>query len=209
MSDNPTGYPREAIQAYLEKLLKEGALEGAPVETPEDAALALGISFSETALNVRDMAGYLEFIDRVYGRIVADSLRSYAQRPDEQIKVSAFRSGSLEMVFQEVLANMDTVSATILIGLMLKYLPAAIESLAAAYKDYEEARLIRLLREQLRKEMLKDESMKALDSKDLEELSEYIDSIYQIEARNMPKMLRFSEDAVEGIQFWISQLDTD
>jgi len=201
MNESQITFPQGAIHAYLQTLF--------PESVPENAALVLGIRFIESGINVRDMAGYLDFIDRVYGRLVTDGLRSYAQRPNEQIRVSTFRSSSLEMIFQEVLANIDAVSATILIGLMLKYIPAALESLAAAYKDYEEARLTRLRREQLRKEMIKDKHLKALDSQSLDQLSEYIDSIYQIEARNMPKMLRFSEDAVEGIQFWISQLDTE
>ena len=105
------------------------------------------------------------------------------------------------MVFQEMLANLDKVSATVLVGLLLKFLPAAIESLSAAYKDYQEAQLTKLRREKLCQEMEKDQDLKNLDNHGLNLLVAYLDQTYQSEKRTLPSACRFADKYVKKIQY--------
>ena len=197
MTQKITAYPHEAVEELTRLIVPEGAAG--------DDRIELTISFGEAGLNVRDLSGYLEFIDRAYGRLVSEEFRSYAQRPTEQIQVTEFRPGSVEMIFQEVLANADKVSSTILVGILLKYLPAAIESLAAAFKDFEEARLIRLRREKLRKKLQQDQELKRLSSDSLEQLVVYLDMIYQLEHRNLPPARRFAEKYMQLLQISVKK----
>jgi hypothetical protein len=171
-----------------------------PAGMPDEAAFELAISLNDADLNVREMAGYLGFIDRVYGRLISGGLRSYARRPDEQIQVTEFRAGSLEMIFQELMANADAVSATIIVGLILKYLPDVIESLASAYKDVQEGRLMSLQREQLRAKMERDNALEKLKAEEKDQLADDLISIYRIEQRALPAAGRFAEKYVRMIR---------
>lgn len=193
MPQKSTPYPEEILESLVQNLIK--------AQPPVTDRLELVISIAEVDLNLRDLSGYLELIDRVYGRLIADGLRSYAQLPSEQIRITAVRSGSFEMVFQEMLLNMDKVSATVLIGLLLKYLPAAVESLSAAYKDYQEAQLTKLRREKLRQEMEEDQDLKNLEVHGLNLLAAYLDQTYQSEKRTLPSAGRFAEKYVQRIRY--------
>lgn len=189
-------YPQDSLNALREAITQSAK--------PMDNYLELSIQFNAQDLNVREMAAYLEFLDRVYGRIVSDGLRSYAQRPEEQIQVNQFRSGSLEMIFQELITNLDKVSATIILGLVLKYLPDVLESLTTAYKNIEETKLIRLQREQLRKKLQEEEQLKSLKNQELNQLAGYLCEIYRIEQRHLPAAGRFADKYVQEIRMILS-----
>jgi len=193
MPQKSNPYPDEILESLVQNLIKS--------QPQVTDCLELVVSIAEVDLNLRDLSGYLDLADRVYGRLVTDGLRSYAQLPSKQIRITEVRSGSFEMVFQEMLANMDKVSATVLVGLLLKYLPAAFESLSAAYKDYQEAQLTKLRREKLRQEMEKDQDLKNLDYHGLDLLVAYLDQTYQSEKRTLPSACRFAEKYVQKISF--------
>ena len=193
MPQKSNPYPDEILESLVQNLIKS--------QPQVTDCLELVVSIAEVDLNLRDLSGYLDLADRVYGRLVTDGLRSYAQLPSKQIRITEVRSGSFEMVFQEMLANMDKVSATVLVGLLLKYLPAAVESLSAAYKDYQEAQLTKLRREKLRQEMEKDQDLKNLDYHGLDLLVAYLDQTYQSEKRTLPSACRFAEKYVQKISF--------
>lgn len=171
-----------------------------PVHRGEADLVHLEIQVEESGLNVRDLSAYMAFMDRVYGRLVSGELRRYAQLPSEQIEISEIKSGSWEMIFQELMINVDKVSATILLGLVLKYLPDVIHSLSGAYKDIQEARLIQLQREALRRELEKEDELKELKPDEREELAVLLESIYRAENRSLPAAGRFAEGSIKSIR---------
>ena len=179
---------------------KGGRVFVLPKGIDESQSIRLSIQIDESGVNVRDMSGYLAFIDRVYGRLTSDGLRSYAQLPKQQIQVAEIKPGSWELVFQELIGNIDKVSATLLLGLVLRYLPEMIKSLTGAYKDYEEARLLRLQREKLLKELEDEKEVEILSSKEREQLADTLTQIYQLEQRHLPAAGRFSERYVKSIK---------
>lgn len=182
---------------------EQGRFQLIPQDAAGEAAFELAVSIEESGLNVRDLSAYLGFIDRVYGRLVSQELRSYAQLPTEQIEVMEIKSGSWEMIFQEILINADKVSAAVILGLILKYLPDVIQSLAGAYKDIQEAHLIQLQRQKLIKELEKEAGLEQLNTSEREQLAAQIESIYRIEQRSLPAAGRFASKYVKAIRMQI------
>jgi len=175
----------------------------APINAGERDQVQLEVQVEDSEVNVRDLAAYLGLMDRVYGRLVSGELRRYAQMPAEQIEVSQFKTGSWEMIFQELVVNVDKVSATILLGLVLKYLPDVIHSLSGAYKDIQEARLMQLQREALQRELDEQDELKTLKQVEREELAGLLESIYRAESRSLPAAGRFAQKSIKSIQMRI------
>lgn len=175
-----------------------------PEELPPDALVQLVIRVDDTDLIVRDFAAYLDLVDRVFGRLSTSDLPSYAQRPAIQLKAS-FRPGSLEIILQAVASQSDTITALVILRLVLKYVPAALKDFASAYREVEEARYTRARRKKLREAATDDLDLGTLESKQRNELVQYLDSVYLREDRLIPAVRRFSINHVREMFFRIKR----
>jgi hypothetical protein len=170
-------YPQEVIDQLERNFLPPGA-------GPEDI-LELTVSVDDSNLRVRGFSAFLGFIDRAYGRLSPRGIRSYAQKHEEQLTISRVQPGSLEMLLEALAQNKEALTGLVILGMALKYLPAVFESLASAYRDYEEARYTRERRRQLMKQIEADEQAKALEKRQKEQLAELLDRLYAAERDNL------------------------
>ena len=134
-----------------------------PEDAPSDASIQLIIMMNDSDVNIREFSAYLSVIDKTYGRLSPQGLASYSQTPYAQLAVS-FRQGSLDVILSALLSHIDSVTAIVVLRYLLKYLPTGLKEVAAAYRDYEEGRLVRERRRQLREEVKKDQELTMLDN---------------------------------------------
>lgn len=122
---------------------------------PELSTVQLEIRADASGFRLRSFGAYLHLVDRFYGRQDTRGLRSYAQRPWDQLELSEIRLGSIELV---VSAGLDFVSQhhLVLTWILLRGIPhagraisQAIGHFASAYHDYEAGRLARAQRKGL------------------------------------------------------------
>jgi hypothetical protein len=186
MQDAP--FPESALEE-VEKLLF-------PTGVPAEGLLELVIIVEDHDLRVRGFSELLGFVDRTYGRLSPRGIRSYARREDEQVRISRVRSGSYELIIETLANNTDAVTSLVLISLLVKYLPGALESLAATYKDYEEARFTREKRKQLRKQIEADENLQSLSRNKQDQLVRYLDYLYERDRKHLKNVGEFSKRSV-------------
>jgi len=158
--------------------------------------LELVIIVEDHDLSVRGFSELLGFVDRTYGRLSPRGIRSYARREDEQVRISEVRSGSYELIIETLANNTDAVTSLVTISLLVKYLPGALESLAASYRDYEEAKFIREKRKQLRNQIENDEKLKSLDRNKQNQLVRYLDYLYDRDRKHLKSVGKFSKRSV-------------
>jgi len=199
------GYlPARSPERLPKRVAEQVARGSLPNDLPPDALVELVIRVDDTDLIVRDFAAYLELADRVFGRLTTSDLPSYAQRPAIQLKAS-FRTGSLEIILEAVASQSDTITALVILRLVLKYVPAALKDFASAYREVEEARYTRARRKKLREAATDDQDLGGLESKQRNELVQFLDAVYVKEERVLPAARRFSMQHVREIFFRISR----
>jgi hypothetical protein len=170
-----------------------------PEDTPPESHLELVISMDDTTLRVRGLAAFLEFIDRVYGRLDPRGLRSYAHRPQEHIRIREVRTGSFELIFAELLAQSDKVTALLIVYILMKNLPDILKSLAQAYKDLEEARFTRKRREILEEQLRKNPDTQKLKSQERQQVAGYLDEILTAEREAISQVGEFTQEHIKYI----------
>jgi hypothetical protein len=178
-----------------------------PEDTPPESHLELVISLDDTALRVRGLAAFLEFIDRVYGRLDPRGLRSYAHRPQEHIRIREVRPGSFELIFAELLAQSDKVTALLIVYILIKNLPDVLKSLAQAYKDLEEARFTRKRREILEEELRKNPDTQKLKLQECQQVAGYLDEILTAERETISQVGEFTEQHIKYISLHLEQME--
>lgn len=178
-------YPRVPAIRTPRKALDDLRNMTVPVNTPSDAIMNLVIRIDQAHINVRELTAYLDFIERTYGRLTVGGLTSYAQKREIQLEISSVRSGSIEIIISELIANSDNVTRIIIVYLLLKYVPSG-------YRDYEEARLMRERRKQLREQIRIDAETSALDRERSNQLVRFLDTLYQQETNRTPRVRRFA-----------------
>jgi hypothetical protein len=188
MDSKNVPYPRLALEE-VEKLLF-------PTGVPAEGLLELVIIVEDHDLRVRGFSELLGFVDRTYGRLSPRGIRSYARREDEQVRISRVRSGSYELIIETLANNTDAVTSLVLISLLVKYLPGALESLAASYRDYEEAKFTREKRKQLRKQIEADENLQSLSRNKQDQLVRYLDYLYERDRKHLKNVGKFSKQSV-------------
>lgn len=193
--------PRKALYEFRDAII--------PVDTAPGTVADLIIRTDQNDLNVRELSAYLSFVDRMYGRLTPQGLHSYAQRREVQVRFDSIRTGSLEMVISEVVANSEGVTRLIILYLLLKHLPTGLATTATAYRDYEEGRLARERRKQLREQVQEDEELAALDRRRKNDLIRFLDTCYQQEQRQTPRVRRFSVKYVQRIVLQFRMRDGD
>jgi len=87
--------------------------------------------------------------------------------------------------------------------LYYKYLPGIVESLSAAYKNYEEGRLLRVRRKMLRGQISNDPDVEMLSKSRKDQLTLVIDELLVRARRILPKASRFSRTYVRKISIRI------
>lgn len=160
----------------------------------------LQIELDDTGLIVRGFANYLELIDRFYGRLYPRGFRSYAHRPDDQVEFAEVRPGSFELVISEILAQSDTVAPVLVLYLLLKYLPEFLKSVVSVYKDFEEAKYLKVRRENLQQQMQAETEIDNIDQDQRQELVELIDGIYIAECDTIRRSINFIESRFRAIK---------
>ncbi len=188
MDSKPAPYPKLALEE-VEKLLF-------PTGVPAEGLLELVIIVEDHDLRVRGFSELLGFVDRTYGRLSPRGIRSYARREDEQVRISEVRSGSYELIIETLANNTEAVTSLVMISLLIKYLPGALESLAASYRDYEEARYTQEKRNQLRKQIEADENLQSLSRNKQDQLVKYLDYLYERDRKHLKNVGEFSKRSV-------------
>jgi hypothetical protein len=145
---------------------------------------------------VRGFSELLGFVDRTYGRLSPRGIHSYAKREDEQVRIAEVRSGSYELIIETLANNTEAVTSLVVISLLIKYLPGALESLAASYKDYEEGKYTREKRKQLRRQIEEDEKLQSLGRNHQNQLVRYLDYLYERDRKHLKNVGKFSMQSV-------------
>lgn len=176
----------------------------APPDTPATAAVELHITFSSKEVVARDLAAYLELIDRVYGRLEEGSLIRYAMRRSEHVRINQIRAGSVELIIQALSTNSAQVTSLVIAGFALKYLPEILRSAGAGYKDIQEGALLREQRRRLHEKARADRELSKLDDRRRRQLVALLDKLYELEARRIPSAGRFASRSVRRVEFAIT-----
>jgi hypothetical protein len=113
--------------------------------------LELTVNADVSGARLKDLAAYLTFLDRIYGRISPLGLKTYLKRSEEQLRVSEVRQGSIELIFQKILETSSQASPYIFLFLFLKYFPGIAKAVSEGYRNYEDARLSRAKRKEIEK----------------------------------------------------------
>ena len=91
--------------------------------------------------------------------------------------------------------------AIIIVLLLLKCLSIIIKSLSSSYRDYEEAKLARIRRKQIKEQLKEDKNINKLVDSQINRLVVFLDMMYLIDKRNIPKAYNFSREDITQIKF--------
>ena len=166
-----------------------------------DETFELIIRLTETNLSVRNLAAYLNFIDKAYGRLTQKGIKHYSKTSTYELKITEIRRGSIELVIADIVSNTASIKALIIVGLLLQCLPKMIKSVLSSYRDYEEARLARIRRKQIKEQMKENKNLIELTDRQINQLVVILDMIYLIDKRNIPKAYNFSKENISQIKF--------
>lgn len=123
--------------------------EAISLDSEIDPSIQLGLTLQDyTEFPLRDLAVYLEQIDRFFGRLSTGSLRSYSQKKEGLRFETAYQTESWELLV-DVANTIENGKYILLLGWLLARLPNIIEAIPNAVKTFEEARLLRERRNQI------------------------------------------------------------
>ena len=111
-------------------------------DTPEDSVLELVIlviTIEGEGIPAREFAEYLALIDRIYGRLSPEGLRSYAHREQGRVQIAEIHKSELEIIFRALDALQDAATY-IAIGYALKALSEIIKTNTESYKNVADSR---------------------------------------------------------------------
>lgn len=192
MDERPLTIPGRTFVELEDLLLPEGL-------APTDS-VAVIIRLEESGLIVRELAGYLNLIDNIHGRFYPPGIYKYSQRTEHQVRIHHIRPGSIELEIIAQLADNHNVRLLLLTYLVLKYLPGVLEKAASAYRQYEEGRLTRERRRQLRLQMQEDFELRALPPQRRNQVIAIIDETLLRGRRFLPKARRFAKRSVKEVR---------
>ncbi len=155
------------------------------------------IRIDDTSIPVRDFGWYLSFVDRSYGRLASDSLRSYAQTREDHLSISKVRSGSFEIIIEEAIRHSPYLVALFLV---LKYLPAAIKASFEAYQSLQESRLAQAQTEEIRRRLDTEPVLSGAGEDEKRKVAESVSEVYSKEQHYLPASVRFSEEHVISVE---------
>ncbi len=158
-------------------------------------------------VSVRQLASYMRFLDKAYGRLSPKGIVSYSRTTENELRISEIRHGSLEIIISKLLSEPNSVKSLILVGLLLRYLPGIIKSTLSAYRDYEEGRLARARKQQIKEQIKKDKHLGELSDRHVYQLTQFLDAMYGMDIRNLPRAHKLSSDTVIEVEFNIKSGD--
>lgn len=177
-----------------------------PVDVPRGAYLELSIRIADEDLTIRDLSAFLDFIDSIYGRLSEKGLHSYARREYGHLKINKLQKGSWELLLQEIITSGYSYSLIVIL-LAVKYLPPAVQSIAAAYNQVEQGRLARANRKRIKAEMEKDENLAALSKERRNQLSELVEYLHEKEKERLHRAIRFTRKRLLSIKVRVKRND--
>jgi len=166
-----------------------------------DDKLELIIRLKGKDISVRQLAAYLTFLDKAYGRLTPKGIAHYARTTKYELRVSEIRHGSIEIVIANLLSDPESIKALIIVGLLLKFMSGTIKSVLSSYRDYEEGRLARARRQQIKEQIKQDKRLAELPDRQVNQLCHLLDLMYGRDIRNLPKAHKFSKETVIEVEF--------
>lgn len=193
-----------------------------PPDTPYDATLELVITIEGENIPAREFAAYLSLIDRLYGRLSSEGLRSYAHREHGRLQVAEIHKSDLEIIFRVLYGHEDTAIFIVLLMFLrilrnvfkrapesAKGLTEGAKNLAEAYKTYEEGRLVRENRKHIRETIQQEPSLKELDDARKRQLIRLLDGLAAEENANLSAPIRFARHQVRDVELRVRRAETD
>ena len=193
MEDFQVTVPKKLISNLLDLFLPPG--------TKGDERLQLIIGLRTKKISIRKFAAYLNFIDKAFGRLTPEGINTYSKTSKYELKIAEVRFGSWEIIIANLLSDPASIKALILVGLLLKFLPGIIKSSLTSYRDYEEGRLARVRRQQIKEQIMENEKVSRLADRHINQLSQLLDILYAMDKRNLSKARKFSKETVIQVDF--------
>jgi hypothetical protein len=176
---------------------------------PSDAILVLSIRIDDEHLVARDLAAFMELLDHVYGRAQPGQFSSYARREHGHFTFSRCKSGSWELIVEQVLDSAGSSSPLVVLWLVLKYLPSIVLSLAQSYNQVEQGRLARANRQRIREEIERSNELSQLPKNQRAEIARIVNAVAEQEATLMPRVRRFMRRSFLSITAHVRSRDLD
>ena len=177
----------------------------------EGDTIELSIKFESEHINIREMAAYLEVLDHFYGRMRPKGIRSYAQLRKDQLKIKTAKSGSIEIIFSDIIINFESIDL-LLIYILLKPLKSLIiipttmlSDVASAYNNYESGRLKRARRKLIKAAIEQDETLSKIPVKMKPKVIQFLDHFYKLESPKIAAAARFAGKYVKNIYIRIKK----
>ena len=176
-----------------------------PIDLIPSSSMEIRIIIKNNNINLRELSLYLSTIDKVYGRIQPEGFLKYSKRPHQQLRISKFRHGTIELIIERILADKD-VRYLLLLVLFLKYLPQIIKSsaetlrlLIGSYRDYQDAKLIRLNIKILKKQLEKDNAISSIAENQISKVAQILALLYAAEGQKLQHLIRFAKNNIKQI----------
>jgi hypothetical protein len=172
-------------------------------------SIELTISIEQEHINIKELSTYLELIYFIDGNLCEFGFNAYSKRPQRQIEFSEIRNGSILLIIEKLLSEIDS-EKLIIIYLLLKNLPkvfnVALDSAEKYYsimdkrEDYLAKKDIRKSqKEKVSKELSNESVLRLLNEKEFERLVEFIDNFYMKIGNRKYHPVRFSKRFVKSI----------
>jgi len=105
-----------------------------------DYILELVVTIESEQIPAREFAEYLALIDRIYGRLSPEGLRSYAHRERGRLQIAEIHKSELEVIFRALQGVVQEAATYIVIAYALKTLSEVIKINVDSYKSLADAR---------------------------------------------------------------------
>lgn len=175
----------------------------------EDNCIELVISIDSNHLSIKEFSSYLDFIYRIDGMTSELGYKRYVQIPRAQIEISEIRFGSLLIIIEKFIDELDG-KTLVIIGLCLKYLPQVIKTSTEASvhlfdmlnkrEDYLEKKDRRKLRKSIRDSIKEDEALQGINKNLKEKLVDLLDEMYVKNTQRIGPASRFASKSVKSIK---------
>ncbi len=194
--------PMEDFQVTVPKKLSSSLVDlFLPPGAKDVKKLQLIIGLQTKKISIRKFATYLNFIDKAFGRLTPGGITTYSKTSKYELKIAEVRVGSWEIIIANLLSDPASIKGLIVVGLLLKYLPGIIKSSLSSYRDYEEGKLARIRRQQIKEQIREDERLSQLAERHIKQLSQTLDFLYRMDIRSLSKARKFSRETVIKVDF--------
>lgn len=164
------------------------------------------ITIDNRNISFRDFSAFLLLIDHFYGRNYNGGFLSYAMTDSAHLRADEIRSGSIEIIIQELLRHLP-VKQAIIFFLLIKYLPSALKSISEsllntsdALYTFEKTKLIRRMRKELRRDLRDDALLQTLSDAEISKLAEDLQKKYDVDRKHIHKAARFAAKKLKSVQ---------